>query len=1153
MIPGSWKKAEDHRGLSMIGKKPFNIKAQPFHIMLIMFATIAAFAALIAVIFGVSQNHDEATGVSDTPVRQIVDRPNNGVVLAANGRKLSDLTAANGDAVYDQVTLTSNSKLYSLKVTGLTARLNFKPDGGGTALHADQAMPAITIPKNGSATVNSPTFNPRSFGWTDGKWRAGTYYFDILTTNSTKWVNAADNTVAQMSADLNLMGEGVASETFVVKPAPITVMYKAHKDWQKGTNKADITQFSVNFYLKGNGTGTVQDSKSFDANGNVMFAYKDTFTAADIGKTFYRSAKEVDNGLPGVQYDPDVKMYTVVVSKQNGVLKATMTPTDATVTFTNKPLISDASATITASKQFTSAALSNKKIGDFTFNLSDENGKVLQTATAVDNGDGSNGKVTFKPIHYTSQDMNGALSKTFTYYVSEVQGSGDCVQYDTHKTKWTVTVTDNQQGQLTAVAKPDPKTSTAFINKCILPNNVSVNLEAQKKFVNGERSNVKMSQFTFKLYDENSTLKGTANPDSNGKVSFTVGPYKSEDLNGQKSRTFNYSIKETKLTTTNGISFSTKTLNAHVRIYSNGTKLMADPPTYDGDTTFTNTYEPKETSATIGGVKRFTNSKNTNTGIGTFQFKLYDANGKELQTTTANPDGSYAFQPITYTSSMLGISKLKTFTYTVKEVQGNAPGVSYDSHTANFTVTIKDSGEGQLTATVSDNNGTSTFTNSYKPAQGSVTLKAHKTVENANLLNVDITKFQFTVTDNQTGKVIRTANPDKNGNIVFAPIDYTSESTGIKDGVLSKDYSYTVQETKGSQPGIEYSNVKTTYKVHVEDNKNGQLITTVTPNPNTATPQFTNKVNIIPAHVTPKATKVFENKELSKTDITTFAFNIYHGDKAQGTPVFPTPSHPAKDGSITFPQLDYTMKDLTNGINPVTKTYSIKEVKGTAGGVKYTDKISVFTVTLKNNLDGTMTATISQPAGQTTQFTNTYKATPTDYTPVASKTYLFGSQTVTMSQNQFKFQLKDSKNTVLQEAGNQSNGQITFKPISYDKAGTYTYTIVEKPGDDARIEYDKTIYALTVKVTDDGYGKLSATGTYTVNNQPVANNKPVFKNTTRSAVSMPITGSLVDTGTLTRAVFTAVTVSVLMVSGIIMMIRRQSATRLTRRKSRHSK
>lgn len=1138
----------------MIGKKPFNIKAQPFHILLIMFATIAAFTAIITVIFGVSQNHDEATGVNDTPVRQIVDRPNSGVVLAANGRKLSDLTAEHGDAVYDQVTLTSNSKLYSLKVTGLTARLNFKPDGGGTALHADQAMPAITIPKNGSASANSPNFSPKSFGWADGKWRAGTYYFDILTTSSTKWVNAADNTVAQMSADLNLMGEGVASETFTVKPAPITVSYKAHKDWQKGTNKANITDFKVNFYLKGNGTGTVQETKSFDANGNVTFAYKDTFTSADVGKTFYRSAKEVDNDLPGVQYDTVVKTYTVTVRNDHGVLKADMDPANATVTFTNKSITTGASAVITASKLFTNAPMADAKITDFTFRLYNADGTLLQDNVHP----AQDGTVTFAPRTYKVTDLGGASSKTFKYYVMEVKGTAGGVQYDTHKAYYNVTVTDNHDGTMSAKVASDGSSSTQFVNKYVMPNPTYVTLSASKKFVNGDRSNVKMNQFTFTLYkglNATGTVAGKpAHPDANGKVTFDTIEYTSDALGGQRSKTFDYSIKETKLTTTNGIKFDTKIVNAHVTIRSDGKgKLVADPVVYDGGPAeFTNTYEPKETTATIGGTKQFNNSKNTNTPITAFQFKLYDDTGKELQTTTANPDGSYSFQPITYTSSMLGISKSKTFKYTVKEVQGNAPGVTYDTHTANFTVTVTDPGAGQLTATVSDNNGTSKFTNSYKPAQGTVTLKAHKTLENANLLNVDLSKFQFTVKD-ESGKIIRTANPDTNGNVTFAPIDYTSDSTGISNGVLSKTYKYTVSETDTKIPGIVYATNTVTYTVVVTDNKQGQLVTTVTPNPNTATPQFTNKVHIEPVHVTPKATKVFENKELSKTDITTFAFNIYHGDKAQGTPVFAQPSHPAKDGSITFPQLDYTMKDLTNGTKPVVKTYSIKEVKGTAGGVKYTDKISVFTVTLTNNLNGTMTATISQPAGQTTQFTNTYKATPTDYTPVAVKTYLYGSQTVTMSQNQFKFQLIDSKNTVLQEAGNQSNGQITFKPIPYDKAGTYTYTIVEKPGDDARIEYDKTVYALTVKVTDDGYGKLSATGTYTVNSQPVANNKPVFKNTTRSAVSMPITGSLVDTGTLTRAVFTAVTVSVLMVSGIIMMIRRQSATRLTRRKSRHSK
>lgn len=1115
---------------------------------------VCAILSIMSILF--MSEHNQSNSVSDTPVKTITSQSSNsGVVLTANGRKLSDLTAEHGDAVYDQVTLTSNSKLYSLKVTGLTARLNFKPDGGGTALHVDQMMPEITIPKNGSASANSPHFSPTNFGWTDGKWRAGTYYFDILTSNNTKWVNAADGTVAQMSADLNLMGEGVASETFTVKPAPITVTYKAHKEWQKGTNKANITDFKVNFYLKGNGTGTVQESKIFDADGNVTFAYKDTFTSADVGKTFYRSAKEVDNDLPGVQYDTAVKTYTVTVRNDHGVLKADMNPADATVRFTNTSITTGASAVITASKLFSNAPMADAKITDFTFRLYDAaTGKLLQNNVHP----AQDGTVTFAPRTYKVEDLNGASSKTFKYYVMEVKGSAGGVQYDTHKAYYTVTVTDNHDGSMSAKVASDGSSSTQFVNKYVMPNKTYVTLSASKKFVNGDRSNVQMGQFTFKLYNGlNATGTAVGNPvhpDANGKVTFPAIPYQQDQLDGQRSKTFDFSIKETKLSTTDGIKYETKIVNAHVTIRSDGKgKLVADPVVYDGGPAeFTNTYEPKSTTATIGGVKQFNNSKNTTTPINAFQFKLYDDTGNELQTTNANADGSYSFQPITYTSDMLGISKSKTFKYTVKEVQGNAPGVTYDTHTANFTVTVTDPGAGQLTATVTDNNGTSKFTNTYKPAKGTVTLKAHKTLENANLMNVDMSRFQFTVKD-ESGKIIRTASPDVNGNITFAPIEYTQESTGIQNGVLSKTYKYTVSETDTKIPGIVYATNTVTYTVTVTDNKNGQLVTTVTPNPNTATPQFTNKVHIEPVHVTPKATKVFENKELSKTDITTFAFNIYHGDKAQGNPVFAQPSHPAKDGSITFPQLDYTMADLTNGTKPVVKTYSIKEVKGNAGGVTYTDKISVFTVTLTNNQNGTMTATISQPAGQTTQFTNTYKATPTDYTPVAVKTYLYGSQTVTMSQNQFKFQLKDNTGKVLQEVGNQSNGQIVFNKIPYDKASTYSYTIMEKPGDDKRIEYDTSVYTLTVKVSDDGYGKLSATGTYTINNQPAANNKPSFTNKTRSAVSMPLTGSLVDTGTLTRAIFTTVTVSVLMVSGIIMMVRRKSAHISARRTTRHGR
>ncbi|MBT1162749.1 FctA domain-containing protein [Bifidobacterium sp. SO1] len=1118
----------------MTGKKPFNLKTQPIRLMLIVFSAIIAAITIIAVMFGSTQGHEEPIALNDTPIKQVADHQKPGVYNAANGKKLTDLTAADGDSVYDAITLTSNSKLYKLKVSGLTARLNFKPDGGGNALHADQTVPDLVIPKNGSASVNSPNFSPANFGFTNGKWKAGTYYFDIITTDKTKWTNADDGTAAQMSVDLNLMGEGVASETFTVKPAPITVGYKAKKVWNKGTNKANITDFKVNFYLKGNGTGDVKETKNFDANGNVTFAYTDTFTADDIGKTFNRSAKEVDTGLPGVQYDTDVQMYSVTISNDHGVLKATMTPSDATVTFTNDNVVNDASATITASKSFIGAQTSTTKITDFEFKLYDSNDKVLQTTHPAENG-----KVTFQPIKYTAADMGGALTKQFKYYVMETKGTADNgITYDTHKAGYVVTVTDNRDGTLTAVAKSDGSSSTTFVNRYRpIHDRTATVLKVKKVFQNADRSNAKITDFQFQLRettDGKNALKETKNADANGNVAFKTISYPDSALvdadgNRVKSKTFTYTVNEVQQTA-GGVTYDKTVKNFSVTVTDDGQGNLNAVTTPNPDTatpTFTNTYTPAPVEVTFGAKKVFTNAAMSTTPITSFEFKLYDANGTVLQTAHPAEDGTIGFQPIQYTMADMGTAKSKTWNYTVKETAGNAPGVTYDTHTAKYSVTVTDPGDGQLVATQSSTDADTTFTNTYKPKDASVTLKAKKTFENANMSGVKITDFEFVLTDD-TGKTLQTKHPAASGLVTFDPIKYTQAELA---GAKSKTFAYKVKETQGNAGGVTYDTSVKTYTVTVTDNGQGALNITTTPNPDTATPSFKNSFTVSPAHVTPKATKVFENKDLSKTDITTFEFSLYSGDKAQGTAL--QTAHPAADGSITFQQLNYTMVDL-GGRNTLDKTYSIKETKGKAGGVTYTDKIGVFTVHLVNNMDGTMSATLTQPTGQNMTFTNEYHATPTSFTPSAVKSYTFGGNKVVMTDNMFQFELKDDKGKLLETVGNKADGSITFSKLDYTKAGTYSYTITEKAGDDKRIQYDPSKHTLTVTVTDDGFGKLSATAKY-----DNTTTKPTFNNGTRSAVSMPLTGSYVDTGTLTRSVFTAMSIGVLITGGIILLSRRR--------------
>lgn len=73
----------------------------------------------------------------------------------------------------------------------------------------------------------------------------------------------------------------------------------------------------------------------------------------------------------------------------------------------------------------------------------------------------------------------------------------------------------------------------------------------------------------------------------------------------------------------------------------------------------------------------------------------------------------------------------------------------------------------------------------------------------------------------------------------------------------------------------------------------------------------------------------------------------------------------------------------------------------------------------------------------------------------------------------FDFQLLDKDGKVLQTVQNDSAGNINFAPVSFDKAGNYTYNMREVIGNNREILYDDSKYRIEVTVTEKE-GKLSA-------------------------------------------------------------------------------
>ena len=69
--------------------------------------------------------------------------------------------------------------------------------------------------------------------------------------------------------------------------------------------------------------------------------------------------------------------------------------------------------------------------------------------------------------------------------------------------------------------------------------------------------------------------------------------------------------------------------------------------------------------------------------------------------------------------------------------------------------------------------------------------------------------------------------------------------------------------------------------------------------------------------------------------------------------------------------------------------------------------------------------------------------------------------------------MKDENNTVVETAKNKADGTVNFKSLTFNKEGSYTYTITENKGTDATINYSTQSITATVDVKEND--KLVAT------------------------------------------------------------------------------
>lgn len=818
-----------------------------------------------------------------------------------------------------------------------------------------------------------------------------------------------------------------------------------------------------------------------DRGGKVELAVKNL----NLGEYDYTLKEEkAGQTVDGVAYDAkEVKVHVKVEQNQgdNNKTKVTVTYDGAATAPTfNNTYDAKGSVILTATKTIKVADgfdhTTKPADGEFTFDLKDAAGNVLDTAK-----NDANGKVSFTR-EFQLSDLGGAASKDFTYTIVEQPGAEPGMVYDSHPLTYTVTVTDGGNGALNAKAIVTSASGSDTFTNTYQPAATGLALGAQKSYVKKDDNTPivpKCGEFTFDVYEGNLTaeqLAGakpvrTATNGADGSVNFDAFSY-------AKPGTHEYTIVERKGDLAY-VTYDAAVHHAVVTVADNAGTLQASVA-YDGTNvtkpSFTNTYEAQ---ATDSGAIALTKSVDVHDGsyqlkAGDFAFELVGSDGSVIQTQKNDAHGKVAFDKLTFDHA-------GTFTYTVREVQptGDAPGVpgvTYTGKTYTLTYVVKDNNDGKLaveSSTAKPSKGTEngvtpntmTFANSYQPGATSYQISGIKVLENTDSATMRTPadgEFTFALIDAATGQEIdRTTNAGIA--FTFKAISYTATGS----------HAYQVKEVAGQDGTITYSDAVLDVTVNVTDDGSGQL--TATANKTAADLTFTNTYTPTATTATITGTKALTGRDLAEGE---FFFDLKDADGN----VVQTVQNGA-DGTFGFAPLQLDKVG--------TYVYTVSERAGaTANGVTYDTTVFTATVTVTENaethaLGAQVAYSKGGKAADAVAFSNSYAPAATEVKLGASKV-LSGED---LKEGQFSFQLKDADGKVLQTAKNAADGTVGFEAISYDKPGTYAYSISEVDDGQKNVTYDAAEHRVTVTVTDDGAGHLVATVTY---DGAVA---PVFKNT----------------------------------------------------------
>ena len=198
-----------------------------------------------------------------------------------------------------------------------------------------------------------------------------------------------------------------------------------------------------------------------------------------------------------------------------------------------------------------------------------------------------------------------------------------------------------------------------------------------------------------------------------------------------------------------------------------------------------------------------------------------------------------------------------------------------------------------------------------------------------------------------------------------------------------------------------------------------------------------------------------------------------------------------KDKEFTFKLVDMTdnkMVDLGETTNdatgkivfsnlvlnqPGTYHYRVTEVPGNDSDVVYDKLQADVTVQVARETTDGREKLVAKVVYPDDVIFNNKLVTPAKASIQFSKELSKAGVNQALTANEFQFVLKDEKGNVVQTVGNTADGRVAFSNLSFEKPGTYTYTVEEVKGNNEDIIYDGMKATVSITVTRDGEALVS--------------------------------------------------------------------------------